>query len=412
MVPFGAARWPPRPNQRHEDAMTEHEVGRALDLERWQQDATRTTTVAIIAKLEWAMLVYQFFSILTSVLVDPYAGAWQRTIIVVLAVAHIPLVPYYFRYGGPMSHGTRWFWLPASQAMMVTLLAGLLTQPGLYGNHSCQTLCSYVPPTMILFVMYVQIAAMSVAMRVVADAVIVLVPLLQSLAIMLVMNPEPTRNNLVAVFAGQLQLVIAYVIGKAAVAICRVSVGRQAETQQQSYDEFFNFLHSHVKAGIAAIKAVQPSVPAMLDKIEELERTVGDRRLQMLFVRDQRPLAVVLSERIRAFTGKLHILESPRVGAITVARPIGILISRALGDLLKNVVMHGGESVRIRYDLDESNIVELEVADNGDGFDPAVLDNDATSLHSLRHDARWLGGDLTMDRTDVDTVMRLRVPLQ
>lgn len=392
--------------------MTEHEVGRALDLERWQQDATRTTTIAIIAKLEWAMLIYQFCAILTSALVDPYAGAWQRTIIFVLAFAHIPLVPYYFRYGGPMSRGPRWFWLPASQTMIIPLIAGLLTQPGLYGKHSCQTLCGYFPPTIILFAMYVQIAAIGVAMRVVADAAIVLVPLLQALTLMLVMDPEPTRDNLVAVGAGQMQLVVAYLVGKAAVAICRVSVGRQAETQQQSYEEFFHFLHSHVKAGIAAIKAVQPSVPAMLDKIEELERTVGERRLQMLFVRDRIPLAVVLSERIRAFTGKLRILEAPNVGAITVARPIGILMSRALGDLLKNVVTHGGESVRIRYDLDESYIVELEVADNGGGFDPAVLDNDATSLHSLRRDARSLGGDLTMNRTDVDTVMRLRVPLQ
>lgn len=387
-------------------------VSRTLDLERWQQEVTRTTTIAIIAKLEWAMLIYQFVSILTSALVDPYAGTWQRQVIAVLAIAHLPLVPYYFRYGGPISRGSRWFWLPVLQVLLITTAAGLLTQPGLYGNHSCQTLCGYTPPTIVLFAMYVQIAAISLAMRVAVDTAILLIPMLQSLVLILVMDPDPTQGNLIAVFAGQMQLVVAYVIGKAAVAICRVSVGRQVETQQQSYDEFFNFLHSHVKAGIAAIKAVQPSVPAMLDKIEELERTVGDRRLQMLFVRDRIPLAVVLSERIRAFTGKLDILEAPRVGLISVARPVGILISRAMGDLLKNVVVHGGDSVRIRYDLDECDIVELEVEDNGGGFDAAVLDDAATSLHSLRVDARWLGGDLTMDRTDGRTMMRLTVPLQ
>jgi signal transduction histidine kinase len=150
----------------------------------------------------------------------------------------------------------------------------------------------------------------------------------------------------------------------------------------------------------------------MLEKLEELEQAVSDRRIDMLFIRDQIPLAVVISERTRTFTGRLKIAESPWVGALTVVRPIGALISRALGDLFKNVVVHGGDTVRIRCAVHDFMSVTVEVADNGPGFDPAVLDDPGRSLHRLRADARRLGGDLEHFTDDGETGMRLSLPLR
>ena len=392
--------------------MTQTDTISTLDRERWHREATRATTIAMISKLEWAMLLYQFLGILTSALVDPYAGTWQRTTILFIALAHLPLAPYYFRYGGLTSRGSRWFWLPALQAVIIPMMAGLLTQPGLYGSHSCHTLCGYVPPMIVLYTMYVQVAVVSVGSRIAFESLILLIPLLWPFVMMFIMNSDPTQDNLIAVLSGQMQLVVAYLVGKAAVAMCRVSVARQVETQQQSFDQFFNFLHSHVKAGIAAVKAEQPNVSAMLDKLEEVEQTVSERRIEMLLMRDQIPLAVVISERTRAFTGHLQIMESPRVGLLTVAGSIGLLISRALGDLLKNVVEHGGSTVKINCSIEDRGQLSLTVTDDGAGFDPVVMDDPSKSLHRLRNDARNLGGDLIPRMTDAGTTMMLTLPLR
>jgi signal transduction histidine kinase len=264
---------------------------------------------------------------------------------------------------------------------------------------------------LVLYTMYVQVAVVSVGSRIAFEALILFIPLLWPFLMMLVMNSDPTRDNLIAVLSGQMQLVVAYLIGKAAVAMVRVSVARQVETQQQSFDQFFNFLHSHVKAGIAAVKAEQPNVPAMLDKLEELEQAVSERRIEMLLMRDQIPLAVVISERIRAFIGSLQIMESPRVGILTVAGPIGVLISRALGDLLKNAVVHGGHEVRINCLIDDDGHLSLTVTDDGAGFDPVVMDDPSKSLYRLRSDAKSLGGDVVPHMTDQGTTMTLTVPL-
>jgi len=64
--------------------------------------------------------------------------------------------------------------------------------------------------------------------------------------------------------------------------MCRVAAQRQIEVQQQSYDEFFNFLHSHVKAGVAAVKAEWGDDAAMREKLSELEQAVSDRRIELL----------------------------------------------------------------------------------------------------------------------------------
>ena len=80
----------------------------------------------------------------------------------------------------------------------------------------------------------------------------------------------------------------------------------------------------------------------MLEKVGELERAVSEQRLAQMLSMDRVPVAMLCSERIRAFTGVIHVAETPRTGARTVRGPVGKLIDRALGDLLKNAVLHGG----------------------------------------------------------------------
>lgn len=272
--------------------------------------------------------------------------------------------------------------------------------------------CAYYSAPPILFMtMYVYVSTDRVPLRVLQELLIVLVPVLEPLALVLLLDPEPTSTNYTAMAVGQIQLLAAYLTGRAVVQVCRVAVGRQLDTQRTSYEEFFTFLHSHVKAGLASVRAVQPDTSAMLEKLEELEQAVSDRRLQMLFVHERIPLAVVISERTRAFTGKLVFTERPRVGVLTVTHPVGRLINRALGDLLKNVLLHGGRQVKVSCSVLDDSLLVLKVLDNGPGFDPTVLDDPAKSLSSLRDDARSLNGDLTRDDVDEWNRMKLTVPL-
>lgn len=382
-----------------------------LDADAWHQDATRDMTFDIIAKLEPVGVVFQFLGSFISGLVDPYAGSGAKDVVLGLALTHLPLAMWYLVRGGPFKNGARWLWIPCLQALLLPIVAGLLTQPDRYGANSCTPLCNYAAPTILFLTMYFQVVGLGLIARIAIDVFIVLVPVCVPFVLVLIMDRHPSAENFTAMFTGQLQLVVGYLIGRAAVGICSVAVGRQTETQKKNYDEFFNFLHSHVKAGLAAVKAEQPNIPAMLDKLGELEQSVSDRRLEMLFVHERIPLAVVISERIRAFTGKLVILESPRVGLLYVARPVGVTISRAMGDLLQNVVTHGGSQVRIRCEDDDDHMVRLEIVDNGPGFDPSIFDNPSKSLHQLRNDARRQRGDLTMSVTDEGTSVRLVLPL-
>lgn len=383
-----------------------------LDADRWHEDATRKTTLAIVAKLQSAGVLFQFLGAFISALVDPYAGPVARNIVLGLALAHLPLAVVFLKWRSPFALGRRWLWVPCLQSLLFPAVAALLTATDRYGVGACTPLCNYAAPTITFLTMYVQVIPLALTARVVVETLIVAIPVAEPMVLLLLLTDHPTAESFTAVAAGQMQLVVGYLIGRASVAVCRVAVGRQSETLQQSYDEFFNFLHSHVKAGLAAVRAEQPAIPAMLEKLEELEQAVSDRRIDMLFIRDQIPLAVVISERTRTFTGRLTIAESPRIGALTVVRPIGALISRALGDLLKNVVVHGGDTVRIRCTVHDFTSVTVEIIDNGPGFAAAVLDDPAKSLHRLREDARRLGGDLAQFTEHGETGMRLSLPLR
>lgn len=125
----------------------------------------------------------------------------------------------------------------------------------------------------------------------------------------------------------------------------------------------------------------------MREKLDELEQAVSDRRVQFLLSGRRAPLATLVSERIRTFTGVLTLTETPRVGAVTVRREVGVLVGRALGDLLKNAAVHGAGCAAVRMRAAAGRL-DLEIADDGPGLPPSVLDDPARSLHRLRAAAR------------------------
>ena len=154
---------------------------------------------------------------------------------------------------------------------------------------------------------------------------------LQWIVLVYLINGGFTRTSSSSILSSMIWAVVAYAGGKVVARLTGVVRRGEMQAQQQKTEEFFDFLHSHIKAGLAAIKLEQPDVPAMLEKVGELERAVSEQRLAQMLSMDRVPVAMLCSERIRAFTGVIHVAETPRTGARTVRGPVGKLITAPWG---------------------------------------------------------------------------------
>jgi len=358
------------------------------------EEAQLRITRQLVEPLEWAGFAYQGAVLVQTSLVDPFSRDAQ-VIVLALGLAHLALAlaVLVWRTKGPFARGgpSMVIWLAA--AFVIPVIVALLAAPGTYASStSCVQACTYPSAPLFFVALCPWIVARALARPVVGMGLVAAVCLEWFLLIYLI-NGAVTRTSGLSALSSVIWAVVAYGLGKGAARLTGVVRRSQIQVEQQKNEEFFDFLHSHIKAGLAAVKLEQPDVPAMLEKVSELEQTVSEQRLAQLLSMDRVPVAMVCSERIRAFTGVIRIAESPRIGARTVVGPVGKLIDRALGDLLKNAVVHGAATVWVRMTQQEDNLV-LEIADDGPGFDDAVMDNDGTSLHRLRARARELGGDL------------------
>jgi len=372
----------------------------------------RAITRQMVHRVEWTVLVWQGVCAAVSLTVDHYRPGWSAVVWTVVAV-NFAALPVIARFGGPFSRGPRWIVAAAVAAVAVQALPALAVVPGTYGAQPAATpMCNYPAATILMIAFYPWWRGERTRWVVALEYCFVgLVAVVPSLILALLDPAAGSPARVAAAFGGMYDL-LGYLLGRAIGVMCRVAARNQLDVQRQHFEEFFNFLHSHVKAGVAAVRAESPDLPAMHAKLGELEQAVSDRRVAFLLAQHTVPLAALVSERVRTFHGAIRLRETPRAGAMTVRRPVGVLVGRALGDLLGNAVVHGARSAAVRMRSDGPDLV-LEVEDDGPGFPDVVLDDAATSLHRLRADARAQGGDLR--RTCVDgggSRLVLTVPLR
>jgi hypothetical protein len=379
------------------------------------EQLTRSTARRLADAAEWANPVFQSAVLLGSAIVDPYRPA-QRTVVVALGAVHLfVLLPIYARGGGPFSRGGRWLAVSAIQCVTVNALIAWLSVPGTFGTSEASLPASlYVNGTIVLLALYPWLPPSLRRYKVPIELALVLA--YGGYLLLLTQLASDVRVNAqVAVTVGgaTVWILVSYSLGKAGEMICMRVARAQVDVQQQSFQEFFSFLHSHVKANIAAVRAELPlEAHGPRQKLAELETAVSRYRVELLLAQERIPLAALFSERIRAFTGTLRIERTPRLGGMTVVRPVGVLVSRALGDLLKNAAVHGAHSVAIDFRRTPGMAV-MTVTDDGPGFPASVLDDDGRSLSQLRAAARELGGDLQTlpPPTGTGAVLELSVPL-
>lgn len=373
------------------------------------RDAERGVTQRLVGQLEWMVAFWQGTTAAISALVDTFRFDWVGYALGAVAIAHFLSVPLIARYGGPFAWGPRWIAFAVGLVVVVPVTFGLLVEPGAFAPGPAGTpLCNYPASTMVLLAFYPWWSGTRT--RLVAAVEYGVLGLVMVLPLLLLpIIDGPGTPVLPALLGGSYNLV-GFVLGAAIGGLCRAGARDQAALQQRAYEEFFDFLHSHVKAGIAAVRAEWANPPVAREKLDELEQAVSDRRVQFLLGLPRVPLATLVSERVRAFTGVLRLEETPRVGAVTVPRDIGVLVGRALGDLLKNAAVHGASAVAVRL-VGERGMLALEIADDGPGLDPAVLTRPGCSLYRLRDAAITLGGDLVAEpRPGGGTIVRLVVP--
>jgi hypothetical protein len=379
------------------------------------EELARSTARRLIGVAEWSAPVFQSVVLLGSAIIDPYHST-QRTVVVALGAAHLlVLLPVYACGSGPFSRGGRWLAAPAVQCVTVNALIAWLAVPGTFGSSTVSLPASlYVGGFIVPLTLYPWLRPSLRRYKTPLEFTLILA--YGGYLFLLTQLTSGFRfhaQSAAAVGGATVWIFVGYSFGKAGAMICMWAARAQVDIQQQSFQEFFNFLHSHVKANVAAVRAELPvEADGARQKLAELENAVSRYRVELLLAQERVPLAALFSERIRAFTGTLRIERTPRLGGMTAVRPVGVLVSRALGDLLKNAAVHGAYSVAIDFRCTPGMAV-MTVTDDGPGFPASVLDDDGRSLSRLRATARDLGGDLRILPPTAGTgaVLELSVPL-
>jgi hypothetical protein len=355
------------------------------------EDQSKITKL-LVEPLEWAGFVYQGAALVQTALVNPFALD-DRVLIIALGVFHVGLGIYVRLTKGPLLRGGPWMAAWVASAFAMPIVIALLAAPHTYASDSsCVQGCTYITPPFLFVGLCPWIFGRTLK-RPVFEAGLLLALCIEYLGLVYSINGTLTPTTAESVGSAMLWVLVAFGLGKVIGRLTGVVRRTEADIRRQKNNQFFDFLHSHIKAGLAAVRFEQPNVTAMLEKIEELEIVVSDERIDTLLSQDQVPLALLCSERIRTFSGLITIAETPRSGSRTVPSEVGRLLNRALGDLLKNAVDAHASTIWITLEVAQRQFF-LSVSDDGPGFDDAVLSAPSTSLYRLRQRAHELGGEL------------------
>lgn len=347
----------------------------------------------IAQAIEWVVFAYQGITLLQTAWINHFSIS-ARIIIIGLALANFAFAVIVFMYKGLIGKNPLWMTSWALGAVAVPAAIAVMAPHSAYAtNDACVVACTYPAPVVLIISLYPWVFG-ALWLGQLAGPVLIVILLAEWSLLADVLGVQFSPTVVQSILVSLMWVIAAYGIGLALRRIVDVWLKDRIELEQQNTESFFNFLHSHIKAGLAAVEHEVPDAERMVEKLHDLQSAVGKERLRLLLSGDQIPLATVFSQHVQVFSDVINIKETPRVGGRTVSQTVGRLLDRALGDLLTNAVVHGAQSTRIRFSPEQGQLV-LEIFDDGPGFDDSVLDTQGKSLHDLRRSARKLGGDLT-----------------
>jgi signal transduction histidine kinase len=147
---------------------------------------------------------------------------------------------------------------------------------------------------------------------------------------------------------------------------------------------------------------------AVLGQVETMERTAGDtmREMQSLLLAlrpvalDEVGLASAIEGICHAYTERLGVLVTASVEPLALGPTVEHAILRVTQEALGNAVRHSGASlITVRLRGDAPDVAELEVTDDGHGFDVAEREAGGAGLglRAMRDRVAETGGRLTIE---------------
>ncbi|MBL7490362.1 hypothetical protein I6A60_11395 [Frankia sp. AgB1.9] len=374
----------------------------------------RRTTQDLARNLEAVGLLVQAIVVTNTALLEKTRPGGTR-ILLLLALLHLFLAGAAYRKGGIFPLGGMWATIYLAGIVLMSFAVADVLPPGVYGSESaCAQLCGYSGPPIALFAFYPWISIRRDFLRPGVQLIVVGVAVLTPLAVMFVTHGYLTGTNVASAGISASLTATSYGIGKALGALCRSAARAQLDALREEYERIFRYLHGRVETSLAVVRAQfnEPGRDGPDQALDDLAEAVNHERAALLLAQPNVSVAQLLNLHARRVTRAIKVAALPRVGGVTLSRDIALVLDDVLGDLLKNTVVHGAETVWIELEIGH-NLCTLVVVDDGPGFAAEQFEDAANSIHWLRHRVRDHQGDLRLLPRSADrTTVRLTLPLE
>ncbi len=157
--------------------------------------------------------------------------------------------------------------------------------------------------------------------------------------------------------------------------------------------------------GVRALAIVDQALTSARGTLASSRRAIDDLR------RNPDDLASEIGARAARFTRETGVRTAVEIsGEVALAPEAREQLLRVLDEALANVARHAGAGqVFVRFSDGDAGL-DLEVTDDGRGFDPDAVADGHYGLVGMRERASLLGGSLLVDSQPGQTSVRLEVP--
>jgi signal transduction histidine kinase len=199
-----------------------------------------------------------------------------------------------------------------------------------------------------------------------------------------------------------------------------------AQERERIAREFHDGLGHHLVSAIRGLELIRRRLKAHADtaadcalqeQIDILRAALDDTRQTIQQLRapettDMRVFIRQTAERVAQRLGAQLHCDCP--GPMPTLTPLQtLMLTRVMQEALSNVMKHAGRPQNLWVACDwRDGWLEMRVADDGDGFDPATA-LEGMGLNNMRERIRALGGELTITSVpEQGTTVLARVPIQ
>jgi signal transduction histidine kinase len=199
-----------------------------------------------------------------------------------------------------------------------------------------------------------------------------------------------------------------------------------AQERERIAREFHDGLGHHLVSAIRGLESIRRRLKAHADtaadcalqeQIDILRAALDDTRQTIQQLRapettDMRVFIRQTAERVAQRLGaQLHCDCPDPMPTLTPLQTL--MLTRVVQEALSNVMKHAGRPQNLWVACDwRDGWLEIRVADDGDGFDPATA-LEGMGLNNMRERIRALGGELTITSApEQGTTVLARVPIQ